>query len=42
MTYEDLLKEYKGYTGDFYLCVEEKAKELDFDSAVVLCERLYG
>ncbi len=37
-----LLEKYKGYTPDFYFCVLEKIKEMHLETAVAICERLYG
>ncbi len=42
MIMEKILNEYKGYTVDFYECVKEKAKEMEINTAITLCERLYG
>jgi hypothetical protein len=42
MNTKKILKEYKGYSADFYECVKEKAKEMEINTAITLCERLYG
>ena len=35
--------ELKGYSPDFYFCLEEKIEEgMDCESAIAICEVLYG
>jgi hypothetical protein len=43
---EKYLERYKGYTPDFYMCVyqymQEHKEETDIETAVAICERMYG
>ncbi len=37
-----LFENYQGYTPDFYMCVQEKKDEAGLDTAIMMCEALYG
>ncbi len=40
------LERYKGYTPDFYMCVyqymTENEQEINIETAIAMCERMYG
>ncbi len=46
MTDDEIIRKYlekfKGYTPDFYLCVYQKVQETDMETAVAICEAMYG